>query len=73
VNHNKGKKRSSESSKPLLGRIASQSSSSGGSDSGNSQLRDLVVEDHEAEEIERARARKEGSARWNETEPRHFV
>ena len=37
------------------------------------QLVDLVVEDHEAEEIERVRARKEGSARWNEEQPKHFV
>lgn len=72
--HSKGKSRSrSAQRKPLLGRIASESGSDASSDSGNSQLRDLVVEDHEAEEIERARARKEGSARWNEAEPKHFV
>jgi hypothetical protein len=75
VNHTKGKTRStSEHSQPLLGSIASDSGSEDGSDdSANSQLRDLVVEDYEAEEIERARARKEGSPRWNEAEPKHFV
>ncbi|KKY23161.1 hypothetical protein UCDDS831_g03286 [Diplodia seriata] len=36
-------------------------------------LRYLVVEDHEAEEVERVRARKEGGPGWNEAEPKHFV
>jgi hypothetical protein len=31
------------------------------------------VEDHEAEEIERVRARKEGGPGWNEIEQKHFV
>lgn len=39
----------------------------------NSQLVDLVVEDHQAEEIERVRARKEGGPGWNEVEQKHFV
>ena len=34
---------------------------------------DLIIEDTQAEEIERVRARKEGSARWNEDEPRVFL
>jgi hypothetical protein len=38
-----------------------------------SQLVDLVVEDTDAEETERVRARKEGSAAWNETEPKRYV
>jgi hypothetical protein len=41
--------------------------------SDRSQLVDLVVEDTKAEDIERVRARKEGSAGWNEIEPRRFV
>lgn len=48
-----------------------QSTSSGKSD--RSQLVDLVVEDTEAEEAERVRARKEGDAAWNESQQRHFV
>ncbi len=47
------------------------SSESNHSDS--SQLVDLVVEDKEANEIERVRARKEGGSGWNSTEQRHFV
>ena len=38
-----------------------------------SMLIDLVVEDHEAEQMERVRARKEGGEEWNEQEQRHFV
>lgn len=34
---------------------------------------DLVVEDTQAEEVERVRARKEGGAAWNETESKHYV
>ncbi|KAF2668563.1 DUF300-domain-containing protein [Microthyrium microscopicum] len=72
-----GKKKSdrqdsgSKDQKPLLKKNKSSSGSS--SSSANSQLVDLVVEDEEAEEIERVRARKEGSPRWNETDPKHFV
>jgi hypothetical protein len=46
-------------------------SASGKSD--RSQLIDLVVEDTEAEEIERVRARKEGSDAWNREPQRHFI
>lgn len=38
-----------------------------------SQLVDLIVEDTEAEEVERVRARKEGGDAWNTQEPKHFV
>jgi hypothetical protein len=34
---------------------------------------DLVVEDHEAEEVERVRARKEGGPEWNEVPQKYFV
>lgn len=37
------------------------------------QLIDLVVEDEEAEEIERVRGRKSGNPHWNNTESKHFV
>lgn len=81
----KGKHRTSSSSgeastpkpkadhRPLLSKITSQSSSSSGAHSDRSQLVDLVIEDHEAEDIERVRARKEGGSEWNEAEPKHFV
>ncbi|KAF2136311.1 uncharacterized protein K452DRAFT_259276 [Aplosporella prunicola CBS 121167] len=49
------------------------SSSTGSTKSHSSQLVDLVVEDHEAEDIERVRARKEGGPGWNEAEPKHYV
>lgn len=38
-----------------------------------SQMIDLVVEDEEAEAVERVRARKEGSPEWNKHEAKHFV
>lgn len=41
--------------------------------SGRSQLVDLVIEDTEAEEREKVRARKEGGAEWNEEEPKYFL
>jgi hypothetical protein len=53
------------------GLIRGDSSSS--SHTARSQLVDLVVEDEEAEEAERVRARKEGGATWNVDEPQHFV
>lgn len=34
---------------------------------------DLVVEDTQAEEMERVRARKEGSSKWNENEPKRYM
>ncbi|KAF2122325.1 organic solute transporter Ostalpha-domain-containing protein [Lophiotrema nucula] len=84
-NVGKGKQRSDSSSGeassskqsrgPLSGNLlrqkSSSSSSSGKSD--RSQLVDLVVEDRDAEDIERVRARKEGGSGWNEVPPKHFV
>jgi hypothetical protein len=78
----KGKHRSESSgegssSKSRAGLLSSitrqQSSSSSSAKSDRSQLVDLVIEDHEAEEIEQVRARKEGGPGWNEVPPRHFV
>jgi len=63
----------SKSSRPLLNKIMPNSTSSSSAKSDRSQLVDLVVEDHEAEEVERVRARKEGGPAWNEAEPKHFV
>ncbi|KAI4255938.1 MAG: hypothetical protein LQ352_002323 [Teloschistes flavicans] len=53
--------------------IREESSSSTSIKSGRSQLVDLVVEDRQAEQTERVRARKEGGAAWNENEAKHFV
>ncbi len=50
-----------------------RSHSAESSKSDRSQLVDLVVEDVQAEQIDRVRARKEGSPEWNKTEPKHFV
>jgi hypothetical protein len=60
---------------PLVGNLLrhDSQSSSHSAKSDKSQLVDLVVEDHEAEEVERVRARKEGGAQWNESQARHFV
>ena len=75
----KGKERrrhgsASRSRAPVLdGLLREESTSSGSDKSGRSQLVDLVVEDREAEEVERVRARKEGGAAWNEDETKHFV
>lgn len=76
---NKGKDKDSSSDgeegrAPILkGMLRHHSSESGSAKSDRSQLVDLVVEDEVAEETERVRARKEGSAGWNEVEPRQFV
>lgn len=53
--------------------LREESSSSHSAKSGRSQLVDLVVEDREAEETERVRARKEGGSAWNQDETKHFV
>lgn len=53
--------------------IREDSSSSISVKSGQSQLVDLVIEDKEAEETERVRARKEGGSAWNEDETKQFV
>lgn len=57
----------------LIGLLRHHSSSNSSVKSDRSQLVDLVVEDKTAEERERVRARKEGSAGWNELEPKRFV
>lgn len=76
---NKGKHRDSSPSAadraPVLEGLLREDSHSSGrsSKSGRSQLVDLVLEDHKAEETERVRARKEGGSAWNEDETKHFV
>ncbi|KAH0090748.1 DUF300-domain-containing protein, partial [Aureobasidium melanogenum] len=64
-----------KSSIPVIGSLLRHESSESAVtvESHNSQLVDLIVEDHEAEEVERVRARKEGGPGWNEIEQRHFV
>ena len=77
----KGKDRSSSSrstSRGPAGAIESKmhhdlDSESDESDIDRSQLIDLVVEDTQAEEAERVRARKDGAPSWNAEENRHFV
>ena len=56
----------------MLNRNRSASSSSTNF-SDRSGLVDLVVEDTDAEEVERVRARKEGGPGWNETEQKRYV
>ena len=58
---------------PILRGMLRNSSSSSSVTSDRSQLVDLVVEDTEAEEKERVRARKEGGPGWNEVESKRFV
>lgn len=73
---NKGKDRDSseEGGAPILeGMLRQHSSGSSSAKSDRNQLIDRVVEDEVAEETERIRARREGSAGWNEVEPRQFV
>lgn len=55
------------------GILREESSSDQSAKSGRSQLVDLMVEDNQAEEIERVRARKEGGSAWNDVETKHFV
>jgi hypothetical protein len=73
----KGKNRSHSRSRERIGAIESklthERSRSETSHSDRSQLVDLVVEDTEAEEAERVRARKEGGDLWNQDEQKHFV
>ncbi|GAB7359131.1 hypothetical protein MBLNU230_g5198t1 [Neophaeotheca triangularis] len=62
------------SKKPLLPNPLNRNSSSHSSTpSHSSQLVDLVVEDTQAENIERVRARKEGGPGWNKVDQKHFV
>ncbi|SMY28274.1 unnamed protein product [Zymoseptoria tritici ST99CH_1A5] len=59
---------------PGAGKLVRENSSAAASTkSHSSQLVDLVIEDHQAEEIERVRARKEGGPGWNGVEQKHFV
>ena len=62
-----------KSSIPIIGDLVRSKSSSSSSKSGNSQLVDLVIEDEQAERVERVRARKEGGPGWNEVESKHYV
>ncbi|KAF2768263.1 DUF300-domain-containing protein, partial [Teratosphaeria nubilosa] len=57
---------------PVVGKLMRQDSAASNK-SRDSQLVDLVVEDHEAEAVERVRARKEGGPGWNSVEQKHFV
>lgn len=57
----------------MEGMLRHHSTSSDSAKSDRSQLVDLVVEDTAAEETERIRARKEGSAGWNASEPKRFM
>jgi len=57
----------------LQGMLRHHSSASSSVKSDRSQLVDLVVEDTAAEDAERVRARKEGSAGWNKAEARRYV
>ncbi|KAF2154160.1 DUF300-domain-containing protein [Myriangium duriaei CBS 260.36] len=59
----------SNSDRPKLQKASSSTSSK----SASSQLVDIVVEDREAEEVERVRARKEGGPGWNTVDRKHFV
>lgn len=78
----KGKRRTSRNGSgsksglraPVIGDlIREESSSSKSAKSGRSQLVDLVIEDKQAEETERVRARKEGGSAWNEDEAKHYM
>lgn len=55
----------------MKGMLRHHSSESSKSD--RSQLVDLVVEDEPAEQADRVRARKEGSAGWNQMEGKRYV
>jgi hypothetical protein len=55
------------------GLLRHHSSGSSSAKSDRGQLVDLVVEDNDAEDMERVRARKEGSAGWNQTESKRYV
>lgn len=67
-----GKGKEALSHVPVAGSLVRHHSSSS-TESHSSQLVDLVVEDKEAENIERVRARKEGGPGWNRTEQKHFI
>lgn len=76
VNKGKSRSKSSGSRSPQGAVEAKLRNDLNPSPSGNndrSQLVDLVVEDTEAEEVERVRARKEGGDAWNDSEQKIFV
>lgn len=62
----------SRSRSALKNAVTGKSRSSSGKED-KDQLIDLVIEDQDAEEVERVRARKEGSPEWNKHNPKHFV
>jgi hypothetical protein len=68
-----GSSPSKERGSAIAAKLTRNPSASGSSKSGRSQLVDLVVEDTDAEEAERVRARKEGGPVWNREEQKHFV
>ena len=68
-----GSKSESKPSRTIFSNIMSASTSSSSTKSNHSQRVDLVIEDHEAGEVDRVRARKEGDPAWNEVPPKHFV
>lgn len=68
-----GSSTSSEPGTGIAGKLIGKTSRRDSSGSGKSQLVDLVVEDTDAEEAERVRARKEGGPAWNRDEQKHFV
>lgn len=59
-----------EQKKPLLTRNKSSTSSHMSDRSG---IVHLVIEDREAEDLERVRARKEGGPGWNNVSPKKFM
>ena len=63
----------SKSHAPFSHLLRQKSSSSSSAKSDRTQLVDLIVEDRQAEEVERVRARKEGGPGWNEVPAKHFV
>lgn len=76
----KGKHRDSSSteesrsrSRSAFKKVVSGKSRSSSAKEDKDELIDLVIEDHDAEEVERVRARKEGSPSWNKHDPKHFV
>ncbi|KAK4697052.1 hypothetical protein P7C71_g964, partial [Lecanoromycetidae sp. Uapishka_2] len=55
------------------GILREESSSDQSVKTGRSQLVDLIIEDTQAEEVERVRARKEGGSAWNDTETKQYI
>ncbi len=68
-----GSSASRELGSAVTAKLIGKTSRPESSGSGKSQLVDLVVEDTDAEEAERVRARKEGGPAWNRDEQKHFV